>query len=342
MTDDASQFEPSASIEFLRARSHLLQHLRRWFVDQGFWECQTPVLSRERILDANIDLYTTSDASGRWFLQSSPEACMKRLLAAGADSIFQIGPAMRQSEQGQLHNAEFTIVEWYRVGDSYHDQMSFTEQLVRTVYAEGVKLHPNQKRMPTNAFERLTYDAAFEKHMGSRVLELDVSELLQLADQHGVSVPSTLRLDRDSLLNLLLAESVEPQLGQNYPEFLFDYPDTQAALARIETRDNEPNVALRFELYDRGIELCNGYQELIDADEFVERSRHESSRRQADASSSSADEIEDIDAPARLVAAMKSGLPECSGVALGLDRLVMLALGAKTISEVVAFPSRLA
>ena len=330
--DDDINFKPSATIGMLQARASLLHHLRNWFVEQGYWECQTPVLSRERINDANIELFTTVDDRGEtWFLQSSPEACMKRLLAVGADSVFQIGPVMRLGERGTRHNPEFTIVEWYKIGDSYRDQMSFTEQLVRGVYAAAARLRdidatdlgPRESkqaasfaRLSNDAFERVTYDAAFERFAGSRVLHLSPSELVGLARQRGIDIPRGMTLDRDSLLNLLLAELVEPRLGEDRPQFLCDYPDTQAALAKVESRGTEPSVALRFELYDRGIELCNGYQELTVANP--------------------------IGLPRRLTAAMESGLPECSGVALGFDRLVMLALGANSISEVVAFPSDVA
>jgi elongation factor P--(R)-beta-lysine ligase len=340
----AHRFEPSASIEMLQARSQLLQHLRGWFIGQGYWECQTPILSRERIIDANIELYTTTDESGTWYLQPSPEACMKRILAAGANAIFQIGPAMRVGEKGDRHNAEFTIVEWYKVGDTYFDQMTFTQELVRSFYDAAAPLrlsnasNSNQRSQSPAAFDRITYDEAFERFVGSKVLHLEPDELTKLAQRHDVCIPDSMEPDRDSLLNLLLAELVEPNLGQDAPQFLYDYPASQAALAKIAT-DSTPNIAMRFELYDRGIELCNGYQELTDADTLIERSRHEMELRHKQ--SSSCDEIPNT-YPKRLAAAMTSGLPECSGVALGFDRLVMLGMGASSIEEVVAFPSHLA
>lgn len=339
MTDERPEFRPAANIESLKARAFLLHQFRNWFVDQGYWECQTPILSSERIVDANIELFTTQDqAGGTWFLQSSPEACMKRLLAAGADAIFQIGPALRLAECGARHNPEFTIAEWYKVGDTYQEQMTFSEQLIRHVYrqaagAEFPKRDASSIRdLSAEPFEQITYDDAFERFTGERVLELEPEQLLEMASKHSIAIPESMPTDRDLLLNLLLAELVEPRLGEEQPQFLCEYPDSQAALSRIRECVTGPRVALRFELYDQGVELCNGYQELTDAAELISRSRNEVELTKCSTKSPAG-------LPERLIAAMESGLPECSGVALGFDRLVMQALGAESISEVLAFPT---
>jgi elongation factor P--(R)-beta-lysine ligase len=337
MTENPLDFGPSATIESLKMRSVLLHDLRNWFVEQGYWECQTPVLSAERIVDPNIELFTTTDQAGKtWFLQSSPEACMKRLLAAGADAIFQIGPAMRLAENGARHNPEFTIAEWYKVGDSYHDQMSFVELLVRRVLETASSLSEDVSRGSFDEipFDRISYDEAFERFAGQRVLELNPQQLRTLAEQRSVTIPESMPDDRDMLLNLLLANLVEPHLGADRPQFLYDYPDTQAALSKVEVRNSGPAVAMRFELYLKGVELCNGYQELTDAK--VMRARQAAECLHSSPSNSPSSN------PQRLLAAIESGIPECSGVALGFDRLVMLALNKTSIAEVLAFAEDLA
>lgn len=328
-------FLPTASLDTLQHRALLLDTVRSFFRAHGFWECETPLLSRDIVIDANIDPLQTTDERGQTlYLQTSPEAGMKRLLAAGAEAIFQITRSIRRGESGRLHNPEFTIVEWYRVGESHIEQMQFTERLVRAAFAAGQSLRPGAtaRVLPDTPFQRLTYDAAFERFTGSAVLQLTVEELVHLAQQHDVEIPPGMRAaDRDAWLNLLLAERVEPHLGRDAPQFLTDYPATQAALATV--RPGSPPVADRFELYDGGIELCNGYNELTDADELMRREALERELRN--------------DAGKRPIArgsgfleqAMRHGLPACAGVALGFDRLVMRALGLTHISDVIAFPT---
>lgn len=346
------RFLPTASLETLKQRSQLIASLREFFRANGYWECETPIISREVIVDANLDPFVTHDVSGEpYFLQTSPEAGMKRLLCAGAEAIFQITRVMRRGESGSLHNSEFTMVEWYRVGDDHHEQMDYVERLVRAFYGEArcqskaVVGADDSRDLPTTPFERLTYDEAFEQFAGTRVLNLSSRELSNLASEHGVATPPAMDIqDRDGWLNLLLAELVEPHLGRDCPQFVYDYPASQAALAKTrwnslsgEDTDSQPQdsfeVAERFELYDRGVELCNGYHELTDVDEFVRRSLVERQN-----SESAADEQRDLPGAPLLEGAMRAGLPDCAGVALGLDRLVMMALGKTEIVDVLAFP----
>ena len=258
---------------------------------------------------------------------------MKRLLASGAQAIFQVTRSIRRGESGRLHNPEFTIVEWYRVGDSYIEQMDFTEQLVRAVYTAGkrLSLESAASDRAERPFERVTYDDVFEQFAGSRVLGLSAVELANLARQEGLAIPRSMSADdRDGWLNLLLAELVEPHLGKQSPQFLMDYPDTQAALSLV--RNDDPPLAERFELYDQGIELCNGYTELTDADELARRRSRELKMRAAAGKPPIASD------PGLLDQAMRHGLPACSGVALGFDRLVMRSLGLSDIADVIAFP----
>jgi elongation factor P--(R)-beta-lysine ligase len=349
-----TDYLPSASLVVLRRRAALLAWLRSFFTDHGYWEVQTPVLSRDVCIDAWLEpiavpLSGGADAApSAAYLQTSPEFAMKRLLSAGAEAIFEITPAFRKGESGPLHNPEFTLLEWYRVGDTYHDQMSFTEDLVAgfleqaRIPGEGEAARegeaPAEPSSRENAFEsalprpfpRLTYAAAFREAIDIDPLPLSGAELQQVAAGLGVQAPASLTADdRDGWLNLLLAERVEPHLAQRPALFLHDYPASQAALARI--RSDDPPVAERFELYLHGIEICNGYQELTDAGELRERFARQSELRSAAC-------LPPLPQQSRLLEAMEHGLPECSGVALGLDRLLMIALGCTSIDEVIPFP----
>ncbi len=314
--------------------------LRRTFEALGYWEVETPILSQDIVVDAHLDPFIAHFHSARlpndssvigseYYLQTSPEFAMKRLLAAGADAIYQITRVMRNGEHGRWHNPEFTMAEWYRAGDDHHAQMDFTEHLVRQLFseAEGFRADAQLSKEP---FERLSYNQAFERYAGVEVLEMDTAEFPELALMHDVSPPSELSTkDRDAWLNFLLASVVEPELGQDHPTFLYDYPASQAALAKV--REDTPPVAERFELYYSGVELCNGYHELSDALEFKTRMQTQNQLRHA----AGAKPLPETN---RLLSAMQSGLPACAGVALGVDRLIFLALGLEKIDEVLAFP----
>ena len=340
----SESFGPTAPLETLRLRACLLAAVRSNFAAHGYWEVETPILSHETIVDAHLDPFVVHDrCSGELFLQTSPELGMKRLIAFGADSIYQITRAMRRDEAGERHNPEFTIVEWYRVGDTYHDQMNFTEQLVKWVAQELLSTelwtHPENRDSTMAAeapdffltdFDRLSYDSAFERFAGTRVLNMSPQELSDLAQRHNVEIPESLsRDDCDGWRNLLLAELIEPNLGFERPVFLYDYPASQAALARV--RPEDPPVAERFELYVRGIEICNGYDELTDVSELEARISEQTQMRIAAS-------FQPLPQPSHLIAAMCHGLPQCAGVALGFDRLMMVLLRTRSMADVTAFP----
>ncbi|MDB5338749.1 MAG: epmA [Planctomycetaceae bacterium] len=316
-------FLPTADIETLRFRAGVLAAIRQFFDQRDHFEVDTPLLSQDRVIDSNIEPFVIPQAVGGQdlFLQTSPEFAMKRLLVAGAKAIYQLDKVFRRDERGQRHNPEFTMLEWYAVGTDHQQQMQFTEELVRRVF----ELSP-VRQLPTAPFRRSSYQEAFQRQLGIDVFKLDGAALSEVARQHAVNVPESQAADdRDGWLNLLLAELIEPLLGRDVPEFLYDYPSSQAALARV--RPGPPAVAERFELYLDGIELCNGYHELADPEELRERIRQTWTTREGDPPVSS-----------RLLQAMESGLPPCSGVALGVDRLVMLAAGKTRLDEVIAFP----
>lgn len=326
-----NDWRSTAALEILRQRSELLQVVRQFFLNRGYWEVETPLLSRETCIDTWIDPIEVPDPAQRdrtLYLQTSPEFAMKRLLAAGADAIFQITRSFRGGEAGDRHNPEFTIVEWYRVGDTHHDQMTLTEELVRTVAMANIE--GTAKEFTDDPFPRITYEAAFEAALGATVLDKSARELRQLVEEQNVPIPRSLdAADLDGWRNLLLAEAVEPWLAKHPAVFLYDYPASQAALARV--RPGPPPVAERFELYLDGIELCNGYHELTDAGELRTRMQAHHDRRVANGQSS-------LPVESRLLAAMHCGLPACAGVALGFDRLAMWRLGCASLRDVTAFP----
>ena len=323
---------PTANLATLQLRARLLSTVRRFFDNRGYFEVDTPLLSHDRVVDPHLEPFVVNDSAGPLYLQTSPEFAMKRLLAAGANAIYQVGHVFRAGELGQRHNPEFTMVEWYRTGDTHIEQMQVVEDLVVEAF-RAADLDSETARganhLPGSPFLRTTYRDAFLRCAGADVMLLKATQLADLARERGVSIPESLdATDRDGWLNLLLAELVEPRLGRECPEFLCDYPASQAALAVV--RPGDPPVAERFELYIAGIELCNGYHELTDAAELRRRIEAESRRRIAGG-------LSPLPTSNRLLAAMDARLPPCAGVALGFDRLVMLVAGAMSMAEVIPF-----
>ncbi len=318
-------FQPTASWSNLQRRAQLLRRIRQFFDDRGFLEVETPLLSADTVIDRHIDPLSvivpddprTPNEGRRMWLQTSPEFAMKRLLAAGGEAIYQITRAFRAGESGALHNPEFTMVEWYRVGDTMQDGMQLLNELAEAIFERGTA-------------ERLSYREAFERHAGFNPLTANTRDIWRAAQQSCTSAPEEFAaFDRDGWLNLVLADCVEPHLGRERPTILYDYPPSQAALAIVRNEDSP--VAERFELYVDGIELANGYHELCDADELLDRFKRTNEQRIADGKPP-------LPTDSRLLAAMRNGLPSCTGVALGFDRVVMLVAGAQSIAEVLPFP----
>lgn len=326
--------QPTAKINTLQARARVTQSIRQFFIDRGYWEVETPLLSTDVCVDLWLDPLVVPVGPGQSprYLQTSPEFAMKRLLIAGADAIYQITKAVRGLERGPRHNPEFTMLEWYRVGDTDREQMAFTESLVRHAVRasqECDSLIPGRRTLPETAFERVPYDLAFERAVGVRVLKLGVAELRELAASLGVRVHAPESLDRDAWLNLLLAERVEPWMATQGAVFLHDFPASQAALARV--RKSDPPVAERFELYIGGVELCNGYHEITDADELRSRMERQAELRQREG-------LRPLPTRSHLEAATRRGMPASAGVALGFDRLLMWLWQCDQIDDVIAFP----
>jgi lysyl-tRNA synthetase class 2 len=289
--------------------------IRGFFAEREVLEVETPLLSQATVTDVHLEsLRVVARDDTTLYLQTSPEFAMKRLLAAGSGPIFQIAKAFRGSEAGRRHNPEFTMLEWYRPGWDHHRLMDEIDDLLGVVL--GVE-----------RAERVTYAEVFNEHAGLDPHRSSTARLRSRVEDLGVREVDT--LDRDDLLNLLLTHVVEPKLGRGRPTIIHDYPESQAALAAV--RSGDPPLAERFEVFVGGVELANGYHELTDP---VEQRR----RFDRDLGDRRSRGLEEPPIDERFLAALESGLPECSGVALGLDRLVMLKSGATEISHVIAFP----
>lgn len=319
MSDD---WRPTASIETLRERARLLARVRAFFAERDVLEVETPVLGHGGSTDphlASLSLTaTTPQGRERLWLQTSPEFHMKRLLAAGSGPIFQLARSFRDGEVGRRHNLEFTMLEWYRPGFSLSALIDETQALIRHVL--GRDPGPCRQRR----YRELFRDA----------LDLDpfTSPLAALrARAETVGKLSMRDADRDGCLDLLMSLAIEPELGQGGIDVVVDYPASQAALAR-KHRDPEDGmaVAARFEVYWQGVELANGYDELTDAEEQAARFVEDNRERQRLGRG-------EVEADVRLLAALEAGMPAGSGVALGMDRLIQLALGKTSVAEVMAF-----
>lgn len=318
---------PSASIETIKNRALMLTAVRSFFKERELLEVETPILSAFGTVDPYIDSFVVSSQFEEHvqYLHTSPEFAMKRLLAAGSGSIFQICHAFRDGEIGRLHNTEFTMLEWYRVGFSYIELIREVDDLVRMILRD---LSYNRET------ECITYQAMFSTYLGINPLSATIEQLIDCANQHGININAEAMGDnRDDWLNLLHSHVIEPQLGRGKLTFIMDYPASQAALARISPYDK--SVAERFELYIEGVEIANGFQELSDPQEQENRFIAEQNQRK---------KIGKMDIPydKNFIAAMNQGLPDCSGVALGLDRLMMFALELDSIDKVLPFPADIA
>ena len=300
----------------------MLARARHFFAARGVLEVDTPMVVNAPVTDvhihsARVDL--TPAAVQPYFLHTSPEYAMKRLLAPGSGDIYQICHVVRGFERGRLHNSEFTLIEWYRIGYSLDALMSEVDALARDLLADEGK---------SRVTERVTYRDAFLRALAVDPLTASDAELAQLAQSHGLDAAD--KSPRDEVLEFLMGTHVGPQLGRRGLTFIHGYPASQASLARLDPQD--PRTALRFELYADGIELANGFHELASATE--QRSRFEQDRAERLRRGLPTYNLDE-----RLLAALEAGLPECAGVALGFDRLIMLAAGVETIDEVLAFPT---
>ncbi|MFO1394945.1 MAG: EF-P lysine aminoacylase EpmA [Steroidobacteraceae bacterium] len=315
-----ADWTPTASLATLRLRSSMLDVVRRHFRDTGALEVETPVMVQAGVTDVHIESLEVrrADGSRAGFLHTSPEYAMKRLLAAGAPDIWQCCRVFREGERGRRHNPEFTMVEWYRLGIDHHALMDDVERLLRAL------IEPHRPVGPTR---RVTYRAAFLEVLGVDPLAASGAEIHAAIAGRGIDVPESVAGERDALLDLGMSLAVAPAIAADAITFLHEFPASQAALAQVRGP-----VASRFEAFWGGLELANGFHELGDA---VEQAR----RFEADRAERARRGQPDRDPDTRFIAGLAAGLPACAGVAMGFDRVVMVATRAATIDAVIAFPT---
>ncbi len=295
-----------------------------FFDQRGFFEVQPPCLSTDCVIDPYIDPlrvdaseFQLSSSKGQefYFLQTSPEAAMKRMLAAGAPSIYSLGPVFRAGEQGDQHNLEFTMLEWYELGAD-------VEQGIEILGALACDI------LKARRFEVESYRQLFHEHCGFDPIDVPLLTLVEYAKGIDSSLAMAIAEDRDDVLDLILSHVIQPKLGHDTPVIVRDYPLSQAALAKASKQDKQ--CAARFELFVAGVELANGYDELRDPDLLLARFRACNEKRQKSGRRT-------LPLKVPLLEAMRAGLPQCAGVALGVDRLLAVQLGEKKISNVMPF-----
>ncbi|TLU67093.1 elongation factor P--(R)-beta-lysine ligase [Thalassotalea litorea] len=317
-------WQPSATIETLKVRADFIAQIRRFFAERKVLEVETPALSQATVTDIHLQSFTTKLAATvsddnqaqALYLQTSPEFAMKRLLAAGSGAIFQICKAFRNEEQGRYHNPEFTMLEWYRPGFSYLQLIDEIDELVCCL-------------LGTESAQLISYQQIFIDILGIDPLTASSEQLKQVISKHQqMSDWLEKEEDIDTLLQFMFATFIEPSIGQERPCFIYHFPASQAALAKLAPADKR--VACRFELYYRNMELANGFDELTNASE--QRLRFEQDNRQRKARNLPEKPLDE-----RLLAALEHGLADCSGVALGIDRLLMLKLNKTEIKDVLSF-----
>ena len=316
---EQTQWQPSASIKNLLTRAKLIEESRRFFTDRGLLEVETPVLSEFGVTDVHLATFSTEfvspfgEQSKTLWLSTSPEYHMKRLLAAGSGPIFQIGKVFRNEEAGNRHNPEFIMLEWYRPHFDMYRLINEVDDLLQQI-------------LECPPAESMSYQFAFQQYVGLDPLSADLAELVEKAKKH--QLMGAENESRDTLLQFLFSAVVEPQIGQEAPVVVYHFPASQAALAQISSEDLR--VAERFEFYYKGLELANGFHELSDAREQLRRFQQDNLQREKMGLP-----VRAIDT--RLLSALQAGIPNCSGVALGVDRLLMIAMGAEHIKEVISF-----
>ena len=317
-------WQPSAEIDVLKKRAQYLADVRLFFAERDVWEVETPILSQAAPTAPYLDSFTTdyiplgTETKYTHYLQTSPEFAMKRLLAVGSESIYQIAHVFRNGEQGRLHSPEFTMLEWYRTDFTLYQLMDEVNKLLQDVFS-------------FNPICRMSYRGIFEFFTKLNIFICSDDEIREYAQERITGLPDDLELDRDGWLELIMSYVIEPCIAAfNLPLFIYDFPASQAQLARVITNNEGCLVADRFELYIDGVELANGYNELLDADELRQRFEQDNIKRAEQNKAA-------IPLDENLLAAMQEGMPECSGVAIGLDRLIMLAMKKQSLSEVQSF-----
>jgi lysyl-tRNA synthetase class 2 len=307
----------------MQLRARMLTDIRAFFDQRGVLEVETPLLSSSSTTDPNLSSFSTQYQEQKLYLNTSPEYCMKRLLAAHGDAIFQICKSFRDDELGPRHNPEFTMLEWYRPGFDMFELMDEVGELVQMLAGNsGLGIKTIQKISYADAY---WHAAGINPHLAS------ADECRSCALKHNIEQPVGLEDDVDEWLDWLLTQLVMPTFQADGFTFIYDYPQSQSVLAKLHKDQHGYSVAARFELFFGETELANGFDELLDADEQRLRFECENSNRLAQGMQPS---VIDED----FLQALQHGLPACSGVALGLDRLLMKLARADTLEQILAFP----
>lgn len=316
-------WRPAATLQALKERAELQESIRAFFRRRGVLEVETPILARAGVTDLHVhNLSTSLSGPGMpepttLFLQTSPEYAMKRLLAAGSGPIFQLCKVFRDDEISRRHNPEFTMLEWYRPGFDDEQLMQELDDLIQTILA-------------TEPAEQITYQQAFLEIVDIDPFAGDAhGQLRDYLRANGYDGVVTAADSLDTVLQLVMSVIIEPRIGQDRPCYVTRFPASQAALAKLDPVDQR--MSRRFELFYRGLELANGFWELTDATLQAERFRADNQQRLANG-------LQPQPTDERLLAALAAGMPECAGVAVGVDRLLMLKMGASSITETLTFP----
>ncbi|MBP9788206.1 MAG: EF-P lysine aminoacylase EpmA [Acinetobacter sp.] len=327
MSQDMKTYQPTCSIDALKARAEMYHKIRQFFAERNVLEVETPVLSQAGVTDVHLaSVQVQRHIYGKLntqYLQTSPEFPMKRLLASGSGAIYQICKVFRDDEHGRKHNSEFTMLEWYRPNLDLKALMHETADLLETCLA-----HRFGEVRPYI----LSYKHAFQDRLDINPLQATLKQLKETANRVGLNLD--LGDDRLGYMDLLFSHFVEPSLGFDAPVFLTDFPPEMASLAKVKTDEDGELVAARFEVYIEGLELANAYDELLDADVLA-------GRFDADNAERAQQGLPVIPTDQYLLAALPH-MPECSGIALGIDRLLMVAMNKMKIDQVIAFPAEIA
>lgn len=320
-----NRWQPVADLEQLRLRAQLLSRIRHFFSQREVLEVETPLLCRATGTDPNLGFFSSqfhgAPHSQSLFLQTSPEFAMKRLLAAGSGSIYQICKAFRNSEVGRFHNPEFTILEWYRVGFALQQLMDEATELLLTLL-----LAPNLQLSVT----QLSYQQLFMEQTGLDALNFELESYRQFTSSHDFPEAEPICGEDHALwLDFIFSHYIQQAMQQNSIYLVYGYPAIQSSLARLSPNDHR--VTERFEIFINGIELGNGFLELCDAEEQAARFEREIAYRQNH-------KLPSVEKDQLFLNALQAGLPDCSGIAIGLDRLLMIVSRSQTIEQVIAFP----
>jgi len=325
-----NNWQPGATNEVILERALMLKNIRAFFDARNVIEVETPLLSHASTTDPHLESLQSRFRDQPCYLNTSPEYGMKRLLANAPVSIYQICKAFRDDELGSFHNPEFTLLEWYRLDYDCEQLMDELQSLI-----EDLCQHSNLYRQEKILFTRLSYQQAFENTVGFNPHQITSLECYHYAKEHDVEIPQGLNEndDVDDWLDWLLIQQVLPAFKNDSFTFLYDYPASQCALAKIGLDQKNCRVSKRFELFFGEIELANGFHELTDPVEQLQRFKLENSARKRKGF-----DVARIDN--HIIAALESGLPECSGLALGLDRVLMILAGVDDIEQVLTFSWR--